>query len=267
MKTNNTKIYSLLIVIFCLNAVLIHAQQFVKMRQRKSVTIDSIQDLRIDKAIFYRDPICMEYSFLTDTTYIPQWYDAFCAFCNVEHFRNYPSDALKYYHSQAGASESMLRDFYNKVVQAGGTKKYQIKSPYKYIFGELQMTLVKSGEKVVLIFGADSNVELKNLRFNQPTRKNINNEKTDSINNPSTSIFAFMEEDGVLKVPDQMHVINDLILNGGQYFIGGDLAAIKDIMYRANIYVQSEIENGKRIFKTMKKGNSCHQKIKESDKP
>lgn len=267
MSTHKLKLLAVLICSLYLSSTSINAQEFVKMRQRKSVTIDSIQNLRIDKAIFYRDPIGMEFSTLTDTTYIPQWYDAFCAFCNVDHFKNYPSDALKYYHSQAGMTETMLRDFYNQVVQAGGTRKYQSKSPYEYIFGELQMTLVKSGEKIVLIFGTDSNVEFKNLRFNQPTKKNINKEKTDSINHPSTSVIAFMEEDGILKVPDQMHVINDLISNGGQYLIGGDLAAIKDIMYRANIYIQSEIENGKRIFKTMKKGNNGHQKVKESDKP
>ena len=46
-----------------------------------------------------------------------------------------------------------------------------------------------------------------------------------------------------------------------------DLANFKDIMHRAPIFIQSEMVNGKRVFKTMEKGKDGHKKIKESDKP
>ncbi|MDD4972564.1 MAG: hypothetical protein PHT07_24295 [Paludibacter sp.] len=109
---------------------------------------------------------------------------------------------------------------------------------------------------------------MKNFRFNQPIKeKNIDNEKTDSVSHPSSSIFACIYENGILKVANQMHVIDDLISNGGKYFIGGDLRRFKDMMFRAPIFIQSEVVNGKRVFETMEKGNGGHKKIKESNKP
>ena len=65
-----------------------------------------------------------------------------------------------------------------------------------------------------------------------------------------------------------MHVLNDLLSNHNKYSVGGgDLANFKDIMYRAPIFIQSEIVNGKRVFETMEKGKEGHKKTKESNKP
>ena len=62
----------------------------------------------------------MEYSSLTDTTYIPEWYDAFCALSNIDHFKNFSKEAIKLYHSNSEMTESTLEDYYKQVQAAAG---------------------------------------------------------------------------------------------------------------------------------------------------
>ena len=113
-------------------------------------------------------------------------------------------------------------------------KEFLKRSPYFYIYGEIRLTYTKTGDQIVLILGTYSDKKIKNLRFNQPLKeKNITNEKTDSISHPSSSIYAFIYENNLLKVANQMHVIEDLISNGGRYFIGGFLTGFLKIYFIA----------------------------------
>ena len=237
------------------------------------VDIDTLSYLRIDKMIYYKDPLEIEYNSLTDNTFIPEWYNAFCACNNIEYFKNFPKESLKYYYKDMGYTETKQQDYYNQVKAAGGTKENLLKINARfpvsnlYIFGETWLTLKKTGDKYILVQGIRSNNKFQNLKFTQAIKeKNIKNEQTDSIKNPWNSINIYINDNDTLKLVDQGHVLRDLIGNGNG-FAGGDLANFKDIMYRAPIFIQSEMVNGKRVFETMEKGKEGPIKTKESNKP
>jgi len=267
------KTIRLTIVLFLSSALTIYSQG-TKLESLKAVDIDTLSYLKIDKVIYYKNPIELEYHVLTDTTFIPAWYNAYCVNSNIEHFTDYTKDAIKYFHKDMGVTKSMLQNYYNEVKASGGTKD-RIKSnekflfnSYLYIYGEIWLTLKKTGEQYVLIKGLNSVNRIKNLRFNQSVKeKNLKNERTDSIKNPVNSYLVFINSNDTLKLVDQFHVLNNVLTNGRKYSIGGDLANFKDILYRTPIYIQSEAINGKRIFETMEKRKDGHKKIKESNIP
>lgn len=249
-------------------------EKFHSSKSLIKVDIDTLSYLKINKVIYYKDPLELEYNFLTDTTFIPKWYNAYCVNCNIEHFNNCLKDAKKYIYRDSVLTASMLQDYNNEVKTDGGTKARIIKSKflfesYLYIFGETWLTLKKTGEQYVLIQGINSDHRFTDLRFSQPIKeKNLKNERTDSIKKPIRSYSVFINDNDTLKFVDQMHVLNDLLSNHNKYSVGsGDLANFKDIMFRAPIFIQSEIINGKRVFETMEKGKEGHIKTKESNKP
>ena len=168
-------------------------EKFNKLAIKTKVDIDTLSYLKIDKVIYYKDPLELEYNFLTDTTFIPKWYNAYCVNCNIEHFNNCLKDAKKYIYRDSVLTASMLQDYNSEVKTDGGTKARIIKSKflfesYLYIFGETWLTLKKTGEQYVLIQGINSDHRFTDLRFSQPIKeKNLKNERTDSIKKPIPS--------------------------------------------------------------------------------
>ena len=275
------KIKSCILVAFLcgLSITTISSQEgYKKVKIRKLVDIDTLSYLKIDKTVFYKDPIELKYFSLTDTTFIPAWYHAFCAGSNSDYFKDYPKEAIKYMYKDMGVTESMLQDHCNRLKASGGTMEEFKKFPdvlYLYVYGETWLTVKKTGDQYVLIDGIYSNHKIKNLRFNKPIKeKNIQNEEIDSLKitgdnsiSQSRTHQVFINENDTLKLVNQMNVIDDLLSNDSQYSVGGDIADFKNRMFRAPIFIQSEVVNGKRVFETMKKGKEGHKKIKESNKP
>ncbi len=179
----------------CLSISTISSQEgYKKLKIRELVDIDTLSYLKIDKTIFYKDPIELEYNLLTDTTFIPAWYQAFCAGSNPDYFKDYPREAIKYMYKDMGFTQSMLQDHINRVKAEGGVKEEMKKNPdvlYLYVYGETWLTLKKTGDQYVLIDGIYSNHKIKNLRFNKPIKeKNIQNEEIDSLKITGNNYFS-----------------------------------------------------------------------------
>ncbi|MDD4968733.1 MAG: hypothetical protein PHT07_04820 [Paludibacter sp.] len=104
----NSKLRMIFFLAFGCIFTTIASQNTHQINQMKEASLDTISYIKIEKTIFYKDPLVMEYSSLTDTTYIPEWYNAFCACYNINHFKDFSKDAIKFYHSDCGVTELIL---------------------------------------------------------------------------------------------------------------------------------------------------------------
>jgi hypothetical protein len=81
--------------------------------------------------------------------------------------------------------------------------------------------------------------------------------------------MIFINENDTLKWADQLLSQNHFTkaFTDGKYYIDCKLTSFKNMLYRSLHYLQSEIEDKKRIFKTMEKDKDRHIMIAKTDKP
>jgi hypothetical protein len=142
---------------------------------QRSVSIDTIPCIQVNKVIFYRDPLVFQYYNLVDTSYIPEWYSAYCATHNPEFFKYNASIASTFFSKEDPVNVTKLEESYEKAKSVGGVKNYFSHRPweaYMYVFAEIWIADKESGKKYVIVQGGDSDKPLDNLRFNVPTAFN-----------------------------------------------------------------------------------------------
>lgn len=227
------------------------------------IPIDSVPNIQINRIVYYSKPIEFKFYALTDTAYIPVWYKTFCADMNVEYFKDYPKEAIHYYSSELGITESFLKNQYDKYSNEGGFQEYLIKhdrQQFLYIFDEIWITTRNDNANYLLLQGYESEEQIKNLRLsNKIIAKNIKNEKVDSIKNQPVASFIFKVVNDTLKWVDQNTLDNIVLLD--KHVIECHLNRFKDMCYRKPNYIQSEVENGKRVFKLMEKNAAGVYKV------
>jgi len=234
---------------------------------RPSVSIDTLTYLKIDKLIFYQDPLEFKYGSIVESSYMPEWYKAYCANSNYEYFKNYPQEAVHFFHSKSGVTEEKLAEHMKNTEAKGGLKKSMELLPYSYFFGEIWLTYLKTGEQIVITQSYDLEKQIPNVKFNQPIKaKNERNEKVDSLKSKLIGINAYILEDKLLKRANQRDVIDQMILNSS-YFYAANITSFKDMLYRSPQYIRSVIVDGKRVFETIKNTKDGSNVISTSDKP
>jgi len=236
----------------------------------KPISIDSVPNIKINRIVYYSKPIEFKYFALTDTSYIPVWYKTFCASSNIDYFKDYPKEAIHYFSAELGLTESDLKAKYEEIIKSGGIQEYYKNSPenkYLYIFDEILLTTNNSNTNYLLIQGFYSEKEIQNLNFSTKIiQENNKNEKVDSIKNIVKTHFIFKVINDTLKWVDQSALDNIVLID--KHFIDPDLHNFKDMCFKRAKYFQSEIENGKRVFKTMEKDtNGIHKVTKVGAKP
>jgi len=249
----------------------IHAQNNMKSSDIWTpISIDSVPNIQINRIFYYSNPIEFKFYALTDTSYIPVWYKTFCADTNVEYFKDYPKEAIHYFATEFGVTESALKNIYDKYSKAGGFQEYIIKeniAKFLYIYAEIWITTRNDNANYLLLQGYNSEEQIKDLRLSTKIiAKNIKNEKVDSIKNQPVASFIFKVENDTLKWVDQTTLDNIVLID--KHVIECHLNRFKDMCYRKPNYIQSETENGKRVFKKMEKDADGVLKVtKVSDKP
>ena len=258
---------------FFLNLTLLTAQsKSTATVHKKLTTIDSIPNIKIDKIIYYAKPIEFKFYALTDTSYIPVWYKTLCADTNVDYFKDYPKEAVHYFVNNFNPpiTEASSKEIYDKYQRAGGFKEYIIQqhlAKFMYIFDEIWLTAKNDSSRYLILQGYNSENQIKNIKFS--TRlidNNIRNENVDTMKFQERPYFIFKLENDTLKWTN-LDIFNNKILND-RYFISSELKHFKDICHRKTQYVQSEIEEGKRVFKLMEKDlDGVHKVMKIRSKP
>lgn len=250
------------------------AQNSSNGKNLKKIDIDSLSNMTIEKIIFYKVPIELEYYSLTDCTYIPKWYNAFCANHNMDYFSDYPNEAIKYMSKSMGLNKDVLRSHYDNILSQGGIKevikKVCLTDPYlkyNYIYSEFWIKQKDTDLQYIYIQGIYSDKRIPKLIFDKSLKPiNSHNELTDSIKNQTRLTEIFVIENDTVKLVNQEQTLVHTLTNG-RFDFASNLSEFKNILYRTQMFIQSNIVNGKRVFETMKKGKTGHQKIKESDKP
>lgn len=213
--------------------------------------IDTISYISIDKLIYYQNPLVLEYNSLIDKEYVPIWYKPYCANANYEYFKDYPKEAAGLFQSISGVTEEKLSEYLKKT-KAKGSLKDNLLLPFTYIFGEIWITYRKTGEQIIYTQSYESEKTIPKLEFREPVvKKNLLNEKTDSIKELSGSITSYIYENGILKRANQPIVWKGMICNNSKYMISGSLNSFKDILFRAPRYIRSVVKDGKRVFETI----------------
>jgi hypothetical protein len=250
---------------------------------RKPLSADSLSSfINIDKIILYRDPLEIVNYELADSLFVPEWFPAYSAAHINRYFNFSAKKAVNYFSINSNITLPNLERGYNQYLLDGGLNTILKKYPYNahlYIYNEIWFTHQKTGIKYVVIHGTQSDLSLKNIKLSEPNgNKNKTTDKIDTIRIKDKTItrtsykgtniksrLFFVNENDTIKWPNQM-LTNDNLFEK-KYTINSDLSNFKDMLYRSTVYIQSEIENGKRIFKTMVRGNEGHKMKSKSYKP
>lgn len=211
----------------------------------KKIPLDSLPNITINKLIYYQTPIYFYKGVLTNKTYLPNWYEAECAISNISVHK--PSVKAKYYAAKLGVKEEELSRMDKDTFIINTRKRKFEKWPSKIFYGEVWLTINKTGQQVVLVLNTIKEKEFSNLEFRKPDKKNY-----EAIND-NGSYFeptVFIYEDRILKVADQFEIISQFT-NSRKEVISLDLETYQDLLFRSKTYVRSTLTNGKRIFETI----------------
>lgn len=263
----NKKTFTLLVLLTTLNTAFAQKNQSGE-RNPDFISMDSASDIRINKVIFYASPLEFNYYVIEDTSYLPVWYKTFCVIFNSMSYIDKAKEAIRYYSPEHRnyTEEEWIKttEDFNK---SGGVKSRLEMYGYPglmYIFSEIWFNKISNGNTYVLLQGYNSKNKFKDLKLSTNIiAKNPQKMEFDTIRNRSVSVTILKLENDTLRWIDQMKTSEIIGGMPGPY-----LYYLKDLCYRRSEYVVSEIENGKRVFKTMGKDNhGKHRMIRSAFKP
>lgn len=227
----------------------------------KEIPLDSLSNISIKKLIYYQEPLYFKRLNLTNKSYLPDWYEAECAKMNVSNMK--ASEKAKYYSKKLEIKEEDLARMDKDTAIINARKRHLEKKPSKIIYGEVHLTIIKTGQLVVLTLSTINEKEFGDLKFQDPVKKN---HETINENGTYLSPTVYIYEDGILKVADQYEIISQFTDNLNEVGNFG-LEAYQDMLFRSKGYIKSNIENGKRVFETMENNGEDFKVKKVSNKP
>ncbi len=230
------------------------------LKHKSSKSLDSLPHIKIDRIIYYQTPIETHFGKLTSEQYEPDWFNAYSANENIDKFKDNPTEILKYIHSSINMSDS---DIVN-VVKYHKPKPKPM--PYSYFFGEVGLTHKATGEKIIIVFEKNNDTKLPEFTMNLPSEKNKPIEKLDSIRMQAIGWNLYLEQNGVIKLPN-IRYVDSLLTNNSEFFINSNLDNFKDMLYRSKSYKVTNRDNGIRKFSTMEKKANGFVKKEETYKP
>ena len=249
MKSTNVK-KSLFSILLCLTLLVSLKAQDASNNTGEEVYLDKLPDIKIEKLIFYQNPLFVEYGKLADN-YTPEWYPAFCANGYYDYFKDNPYNAVKYYHSISGFTKEKLSESIQNVIGGKYSRQDLYPNPYEYIFGEIWFIYKKTNERIGIVMGYLPPNKINNFKF-----------KTDQCENKDISNFPFINmanyvqpfiyEDDLLKRADPPYVFNKVLKNKELIIKGMTFESFSVLLKNAPTYVRSRLINDKRIFETVK---------------
>ena len=245
---------SLLIISLCITLLVgLKAQEAIPNSNggdKTKVYLDKLPDIKIEKLVFYQNPLFIEYEKLTDA-YIPEWYPAYCANGYFAYFKDYAHEAVKYFHSISGITTEQLSKPIQLIKEKGLTLQDLYPNPYEYMFGEIWFTCPKTNEKIVLVMGYVPPSKVDNVSFGD-----INSTSKISSNNPFKDLGSitvpYIYEDNLLKLANQPYVFDEVLKSKSVIWRGLIFKDFSVLLANASTYTRSRLVNGHRIFETVK---------------
>jgi hypothetical protein len=262
-------LFKIIILLICFGSATSYAQNnVIHAKQLVSAQFDTLSHIKIDKIVFYQHPIYTQYYTLSDTSYIPIWYQTFHAVNHSEEYETRIDDFLKLFHSSIVVTKEKVLTVINKIKTNGHNAAYQM-YPYQYYFGEIWFTYLKTGEKMMALLDYTSQTLLLALDLNLPIKKEnwTIEENLDKDKTKSAGFEFFIQEEGITKKANMFYVYTQVIQRNNSYAALGDLREFKDMLYRVPTYIRSTIKDGKRIFETIENTPNGPVVKSVSDKP
>lgn len=239
MKTIILKILSFLFLIFCASYANAQASKY------KKTPLDSLTNISIIKLIYYQEPLYFKKGNLTNKSYLPDWYEAECVISNISDVK--ASEKAKYFSKKLGVKVADLEKLDKDTTTINSRKRQFDKWPSKIYYGEVLLTINKTGQQVILVLNTLKEKEFENLKFNSPTN---NNYEAINANGSYYEPTVFIYEEGILKAADQFEIMSQFTNSRSEMGCFG-LESFQDLLFRSKSYVRSTIKNGKRIFETV----------------
>ncbi len=217
---------------------------------KTEVYLDKLPDIKIEKLVFYQNPLFIEYEKLTDD-YVPEWYPAYCANGYFAYFKDYAHEAVKYFHSISGITTEQLSIPIKVIKEKSLTLQDLYPNPYEYMFGEIWFTYQETKERIVLVMGYVPPSKVDNVNFGD-----INSTGKISSDNPFKDLgnitMPFIYEDNLLKLANQPYVFDEVLKSKSVIWKGVVFDDFSVLLKNASTYTRSRLVNGHRIFETVK---------------
>ncbi len=239
MKTIILKSATFLLLLININLVNAQGTSY------KKIPLDSLSNITINKLIYYQEPLYFKKGILSNKSYLPDWYKAECVISNISDVK--ASEKAKYFSKKLGVKVADLEKLDKDTTTINSRKRQFDKWPSKIYYGEVLLTINKTGQQVVLVLNTLKEKEFENLKFNSPTN---NNYEAINANGSYYEPTVFIYEEGILKAADQYEIISQFTKSRKETISVG-LEAFQDLLFRSNRYIRSTIQNGKRIFETV----------------
>lgn len=108
-------------------------------------TYDKLDNVKIDKVVYYQTPYAIYGNKPVETDYLPYWYWGYCATSYPLAFKNYVTEANSFILPPKSFSEKELKDYETKFKNL---KIEDLTLPYVYCYGEIYLTDKKTKKTV-----------------------------------------------------------------------------------------------------------------------
>lgn len=226
---------------------------------------DKLDNIKIDKVVYYESPYTMIAHKPIETTYFPSWYWGYCAKNYPLAFKDYTAEANSFMLPPKSFSESELKAYETKFKSL---KPEDFPMPYVYYYSEIYFTDKKSQKQYLALLTYEFEKESPKMEFNKidiqkfkvPKDWRYKNSKAESdvfvqvYDAPTVTSYYVLDKDGVYKGGDTAEIHENILKNGNKNIMVGEnrLDHFLDMLKRAPNYIRSWIENGERFFETVK---------------
>lgn len=240
-----------LILFFFGNIACLQAQYASTDSLKEIVFLDRYGEIEIENVVFYQNPLYLEYKNITDD-YTPEWYNAYSANGHFDYFKDYPNEAVKYFHSISGVTVEQL----TKPLQIISEKHLSLHeiypNPYEYIYGEIWFVYKKTKQNIVLVMGCVVENKLDNIEFDGDVSLTEGKQSNNPFKNRFNYEQPYIYEDNTLKRANQSYVFNEVLQSDKIIWKGTSFSEFTTLLANAKSYTRSRLENGQRIFETIK---------------
>jgi hypothetical protein len=228
-------------------------------------SFDKLDNIKIDKVVYYESPYTMIAHKPIETTYLPSWYWGYCANNYPLAFKNYAAEAKSFMFSSTSDSETKLKAYETKFKSL---KLEDFPMPYVYCYGEIYFTDKKTKKQYLALLAYEFEKESPNMEFNKidiqkfkvPKDIRFKNSKTKSdaftkvYDAPTFTSYYILDGDGVYKKGDTVEIRKNVVQNGNSNIMIREsrLDYFLDMLKRSPNYISSYIVNGERFFETKK---------------
>lgn len=226
---------------------------------------DKLDNIKIDRVVYYESPYTMIAHKPIETTYLPSWYWGYCATNYPLAFKNYAAEANAFMLPPKSFSETKLKEYETRFKNL---KPKDFPMPYVYCYSEIYFTDKKTQKQYLAVLAYIFEKESPNMEFNKidiqkfkvPKDWRYKNSKAESdvfvqvYDAPTVTNYYVLDKDGVYKEGDNVEIRKNVVQNGNSNIMIAEnrLDHFQDMLKRAPKYIRSYIENGERIFETVK---------------